>query len=105
MVEQKSRQPDRRVRQPTNESELRRVYVHLTEAQRLSRTGSFTLDFSMNETLLVRGTLPDIRVDPLNRHPARKGPAARLVRLPTLEHRKVEFPGFWSAPQPWSTGK
>jgi len=33
------------------EADLRRAYVHLTEAQRLSQTGSFTWDFDRNELL------------------------------------------------------
>lgn len=35
----------------SGEAELRRAYVHLTEAQRLSQTGSFTWDFNRNELL------------------------------------------------------
>ena len=36
------------------EAELRRAYDHLTEAQRLSQTGSFTADLETRRALLVR---------------------------------------------------
>ena len=44
------------------EAELRRAYDHLTEAQRLSQTGSFTTDLEEGRTPLVRRVLPHLRV-------------------------------------------
>ena len=46
------------------EEELRRAHVHLTEAQRLSQTGSFTWDFDKNELLWSEELCRIFELDP-----------------------------------------
>lgn len=46
------------------ETRLRRAYLHLAEAQRLSQTGSFTWDFDRNELLWSEGLCRIFEFDP-----------------------------------------